>query len=298
MGFFTKTVETELGKCMCCGKPMIGKIKEKDGSVYSKPEFTLADNTFICKECFLAKCFDKYDFKEEWTKADLLQKLKEKNCVSPDEFTATKRILRVVGMTNTYSGKIPYLEVDEERNLINIPEYRLGGIFGKQKYADHVIPYSAIVDFKLVDDGKEEGNALADTAGATADLLSGDFISAAFGALSASNAKKCKELSMKIVLDDMNDNTRYIHFIGNDCGVSALERKDYLFKDILKKGIEPVASVLTVIMKRNRVKEQQGNFGSSEDVVGKIKQLAELKDMGIISAEEFESKKAELMKRL
>lgn len=229
---------------------------------------------------------------------------KKKNCVSPDEFTATKRILRVVGVTNVYSGKIPYLEVDEERNLINIPEYRLGGIFGKQKYSDRVIPYSAIVNFKLVDDGKEEGSegsALADTAGATADLLSGDFISAAFGALSASSSskvKKCKELSMKIVLDDMNDNTRYIHFIGNDCGVPALEKKDYLFKDILKKGIEPVASVLTVIMKRNRVKEQQGNFGGSEDVVGKIKQLAELKDMGIISAEEFESKKAELMKRL
>lgn len=300
MGFFTKTAEAELGKCMYCGKPMIGKIREKDGSVYSKPDFALSDGTFICKECFLAKCFDKYDFKEEWTKPDLLQKLKEKNCVSPDEFTPSKRIFRVVGVTNVYSGKIPYLEVDEERNLINIPEYRLGGIFGKQKYADFVVPFSAIVGFQLVGDGKTEGSVMAETAGATADLLSGDFISAAFGALSASNAKKCKELSMKIILDDMNDNTRYINFIGNDCGVPALERKDYLFQKILKEGVEVVASVLTIIVKRNQSKAQpsQTNVASSEDIIGKIKQLADLKDAGIISPEEFESKKAELMGRL
>ena len=298
MGFFTKTTEAELGKCMSCGKPMIGEIREKDGSVYSKPDYALSDGTFICEECFHAKTFNSSDFKEKWTKADLLQKFKEKNLVSPDEFTPSKRILRVVGALNRLSNKVPYLETDEERNLINLPNYRMGGLFSSDKYEDFVIPYSKIVDFKLIDDGKEEGSVLAETAGATSDLLNGDFISAALGALSASNAKKCKELSVKIILDDMNDNTRYINFIGNDCGVPALERKDSLFKEIIKKGVEEVASVLTIVIKRNLVKEQQNNFGGTEDVVGKIKQLAELKDMGIISAEEFESKKAELMKRL
>lgn len=296
MGFFTKTVEREVGYCMSCGKPMIAEVKESDGSIYSKPDFTLKDETFICKECFLAKAFDSTDFKGKWTKADMLQKFKEKNLVSPDEFTPTKRIYRVVGALNMLTDKLPYLEIDEGRNLINIPEYRMGGLFSKTKYADNVVPFSAIVGFQLVDDGKTEGSVLAETAGATADLLNGDFISAALGALSASNAKKCKELSMKIILDNMNDNTRYINFIGNDCGVPALERKDYLFQKILKEGVEEVASVLTVIMKRNQSKVQSG--GVSENVIDKIKQLAELKDAGIISPEEFESKKTELMGRL
>lgn len=33
MGFFTKTVEREVGRCMYCGKPMIGEFREKDGSL-------------------------------------------------------------------------------------------------------------------------------------------------------------------------------------------------------------------------------------------------------------------------
>lgn len=298
MGFFAKTVKREVGRCMCCGKPMIAEMEE-DGSIYGlPPDFTLKDNTYICKECFLAKAFDDSDFKKKWTKADLLQKFKEKGIVSPDEFTPTKRIFRVVSTFNLISDKIPYIEVDEGRNLVNIPEYRKGGVFSKTKYSDCVVPFSAIVGFQLVGDGKTEGSVMAETASATTDLLSGDFISAAFGALSASNVKKCKELSMKVILDDMNDNTRYINFIGNDCGVPALERKDYLFQKILKDGVEVVASVLTIILKRNQSKAQSAQSTGSEDLIGKIKQLAELRDVGIISPEEFENKKTELMGRL
>ena len=298
MGFFAKTEKREVGKCMYCGKPMIAEVEE-DGSIYGlPPDFTLKDNTYICEECFLAKGFSSSDFKKKWTKADLLQKFKEKGIAAPDEFTPTKRIFRVVGALNMISDKIPYIEVDEGRNLVNIPAYRMGGLFSKTKYSDSILPFSSIIGFQLIGDGKTEGSVMAETAGATADLLNGDFISAAFGALSASNVKKCKELSMKIILDDMNDNTRYIHFIGNDCGVPALERKEYLFQKILKEGVEVVASVLTIIVKRNRSKEQQQLSNNSEDLIGKIKQLAELKDAGIISPEEFESKKTELMRRL
>ena len=64
MGFFTKTVEREVGHCMYCSKPMIAEFKEKDGSLYSNPDFTLQDNTYICEECFYAKSFDSSDFKK------------------------------------------------------------------------------------------------------------------------------------------------------------------------------------------------------------------------------------------
>ena len=299
MGFFTKTVEREVGKCMYCGKAMIAQVEE-NGSIYRNPDFTLKDNAYICEECFLAKAFQSTDFKSKWTKADMLQKFKEKGIAAPDEFTPTKRIFRVVGALNFISGKVPYIEFDEERNLVNLPEYRMGGFLSSTKYSDFIVPATAVVGFQLIDDGKTGGSVMAETAGATADLLDGDFISAALGALSASNAKKCKELSMKIILDDMNNNTKYIRFIGNDCGVPALERKDSLYKDIVDKGVEEVASLLTVIMKRNQNKnsQTQANAAPPEDVIGKIKQLAELKDAGIISVEEFESKKSELMSRL
>ena len=296
MGFFTKTIEREVGNCMYCGKPMIAEFKEKDGSLYNNPDFTLKDDTYICEECFYAKSFDSSDFKSKWTKADMLQKFKEKGIVSPDDFTPTKRVYRVAA--EKYTSRLPYLEYDESRNLINIPEIDWG-IFGT-KYSDFVIPCSAIVGFQVVADGESGGSVMAETAGATLDLFNGDFISAALGALSASNAKKCKELSMKIILDDMNANTRYIRFIGNDSGVPAIERSSGLYKDIINHGVEEVASVLTVIMKRNQVKAQQAQVQGtgSENTIDKIKQLAELKEAGIISPEEFESKKAELMARL
>lgn len=293
MGFFTKTVEREVGHCMYCGKPMIAEFKEKDGSLYSNPDFTLQDNTYICEECFYAKSFDSSDFKKKWTKADMIRKFAEKSIVSPDEFTPSKRVFRVA--TEKYTSRLPYLEYDEERNLINIPEIDWR-IFGT-KYKDFVISCSAIVGFQLIDDGKTEGSVMAETAGATADLFNGDIISAALSALSASNVKKCKELSMKIILDDMQNNTKYIRFIGNGSGVPAIERKSSLYHDIINHGVEEVTSVLTVIIRRNQ-SPVQPNAPVSDDIVAKIKQLAELKDSGIISQDEFDAKKAELIARL
>lgn len=293
MGFFTKTVEREVGHCMYCGKPMIAEFKEKDGSLYSNPDFTLQDNTYICEECFYAKSFDSSDFKKKWTKADMIRKFAEKGIVSPDEFTPSKRVFRVA--TEKYTSRLPYLEYDEERNLINIPEIDWR-IFGT-KYKDFVISCSAIVGFQLIDDGKTEGSVMAETAGATADLFNGDIISAALSALSASNVKKCKELSMKIILDDMQNNTKYIRFIGNGSGVPAIERKSSLYHDIINHGVEEVTSVLTVIIRRNQ-SPVQPNAPVSDDIVAKIKQLAELKDSGIISQDEFDAKKAELIARL
>ena len=77
---------------------------------------------------------------------------------------------------------------------------------------------------------------------------------------------------------------------------SSIREKGTFVQEIIEKGVEEVASVLTVIMKRNQSKVQAG--GGSENLIDKIKQLAELKDAGIISPEEFEAKKTELMGRL
>jgi len=44
--------------------------------------------------------------------------------------------------------------------------------------------------------------------------------------------------------------------------------------------------------------EEQNIAGSKDDIIGQIKQLSELRDSGILTVEEFESKKSELLAKI
>jgi len=64
-------------------------------------------------------------------------------------------------------------------------------------------------------------------------------------------------------------------------------------------------SILTIILKRNHKKKHSvqansapSNSTNKDDIIERIKKLAELKELGIVTAEEFENKKSELIARL
>ena len=63
-----------------------------------------------------------------------------------------------------------------------------------------------------------------------------------------------------------------------------------------KKQIEEMTEIYNYIM--DKKSNPQTNSGSQDDIPTKIKKLSELKDSGIISQEEFDIKKKELLEKL
>ncbi len=305
MGLFGEdTKKTQLGECMSCGKPMYGKVGKESGEIKSTPDATLKDGTFMCMECVKSKGFaSSYDVSDK-TKAELLKLFKKKGFVSPDKFTPTKRVHRLASIISPRSNYM-YLEIDEGRELINIPYYDKGIMY--DDLCDWVIPWSKILDFKVIDSGSQimEGASLLGAAVGGA-LFGGAGAIVGSSLAGRSMSGKCKDLLLKVIIDDLKTNTRYIHFLGKDSEFTNVDRDSGDYSAGMAKAEECV-SLLTIILRRNQEKKMAAQVSTpsatdtnsgNEDIIGTIKKLAELRDYAIISEEEFEKKKAELMARL
>ena len=300
MGFFGEsTKKTEVGKCMSCGKAMIGGIGIESGKLIDKPEITLKDGTFICKECVLSKDLLDVDV-ENKTKGELLKFYKDKGLVSPDYFTPTKRVKYAVNMSFSPRKHLVYMEIDENKELINIPIFDKGIMFDDLR--DWVIPWSKILDFKIIDNGKQvmEGNSILGAAvGGVFFGGAGAIVGSALPSRSISNT--CTELTLKIIIDDMKVNTRYINFIGSNSEITDAYRGSGNYTQALCR-LEECISILTIILRRRQEKmiaSQQPHAQSSKDeIIDAIKKIAELKEAGILTEDEFEKKKKEFMDRL
>ena len=305
MGLFGEdTKECQVGLCMSCGKPMIGKVGVETGKLKKKPSVTLKDGTFICEECVLSKDLMTSDV-EDKTKEELIKYFEKKSLISPDEFTPTKRVHLAVNMGISPRKNLVYMEIDEEKELINIPLFKRG-IWSDDLY-DWVIPWSKILDFKVIEDGTQvmEGNSILGAAvGGVLFGGAGAIVGSALGSHSISG--DCKDLTLKIIIDDMDVNTRYINFIGSNSEITEAPRGSGKYADAAAR-LEECVSLLTIILKRRQEQKISAMQAQQipaqappmqEDIIGNIKKLSELKEAGIITADEFEKKKKELMDRL
>jgi len=78
MGFFDTTTKKEFGKCIYCGAPMIGKVRDKDGKVIDYPDATTMDGkTFMCPTCYKSKDLVAEDISLKDNKKSLLAFLKK-----------------------------------------------------------------------------------------------------------------------------------------------------------------------------------------------------------------------------
>lgn len=151
MGIFDieETEKRQLGICIYCGKPMIGEFGVNTGNLKTEPSVRLKDGTFLCDECVESKGLYFADISKK-TKDEVIKMFKTKGFVSPDVFTATKRVHRV-GAPLTGRSNFMYLEVDSERRLLNVPFYKQGLM--NDEIRDYVIPWDAITDFNVIDNG-------------------------------------------------------------------------------------------------------------------------------------------------
>lgn len=326
MGFFSSsTEEREVGTCISCGKVMIGKFDKKTGELKKKPEVMLEDGTLLCAECIKSKDLITNEVENKKTLEAVKSFYASKNLVAPDEFFVSQRVHRE-GHFISPRKELVYLELDEKHELINIPVFDQGIMF--DDLMDRIYPFSDILDFKVVEDGSQimEGNSfLGGAAGGVIGAVVGGEVLGGFGALFGTALGdhrmkgKCKELQIKIVVNDVQENTRYIDLIGRNSEYKDVDRDGPDYKDAMEKA-EECLSLLTIILKRNAQKRQQQGADSlknavaeavaqavpqkaaEEDeaskIIANIKKLAELKDAGILSEEEFAAKKKELMARL
>lgn len=151
MGLFDieETRECQLGKCWSCRKIMIGKVGIKSGELKSVPGVNLRDGIFMCEECIQSKGLFVSDI-EGKTKSELLDIFKEKGFVSPEDFTPIRRVHRVGAPLTTRSNYV-YLELDNERKILNVPFYEQGII--NDKIRDCIISCHDIIDFNVIDNG-------------------------------------------------------------------------------------------------------------------------------------------------
>ena len=284
-------------KCISCDKLIVADFNGKlQKGMMKKSE------KYLCSTCFKSRNLINMEI-EDLEYEELLALYKKKKWVSPEDFTVTHRVHRVApGRANNV-----YIELDEKRQLVNIPLLDTG--FFSDTITDYLVPFDDIVDFAIIDNGNQTGVGSSLVGAAVGGLLFGE-AGGIIGAMlpSRTDNRKCEMLQIKLVLNSIGASQRYINFIGEHSGVPPQSRSSYEYKNIYK-ALEECVSLLTIIMKRNAEKinntvvvtdirrlSYTGN--QSVDIIESIKKLGELKELGLISEDEFETKKLELLKKL
>ncbi len=284
-------------KCISCNKSIVADFNGKlQKGMMKKSE------KYLCPTCFKSRNLINMEI-EDLEYEELLALYKKKKWVSPEDFTVTHRVHRVApGRVNNV-----YIELDEKRQLVNIPLLDTG--FFSDTITDYIVPFDNIVDFAIIDNGNQTGVGSSLVGAAVGGLLFGE-AGGIIGAMlpSRTDNRKCEMLQIKLVLNSIGASQRYINFIGEHSGVPRQSRSSYEYKNIYK-ALEECVSLLTIIMKRNAEKinntvvvtdtrQPSYNGNQSVDIIESIKKLAELKELGLINENEFETKKIELLKKL
>ena len=182
---------------------------------------------------------------------------------------------------------LPYIEFygDEKVFEVNPSGLKNFGVFSPHNYED-------IIDFELIEDGNSVTKGGLGRAAAGAALFGG--VGAVVGGVTGKRKTKstCSELRIKITMKDMNEPVLYIDFLnGKEVKKSS---KDY---DKAVNMAREVFSLLQIAVDSVEVAEAAPQTTVIEQVsaADEIKKFKELLDMGIITQEEFEAKKKQLL---
>lgn len=284
MGFFdsAKREEQLLGNCFVCGKEIVNTKMASFGK-------SLADGECLCTVCIHQK---QLKIDTESTKAKLLNKIKANGFVTPDEFTPTKRITKIMyALGSAHDLLESFIEIDEARKLINIPEVQ-PALFSKDKRVEHIRRFQDLIDFELLSNGVKlaDGNSLLGAAvGGMAFGGFGAVVGSGFGSKTVKDV--CKSLSIKVVFNDLNNPNEYINIITSDTKTDSNEYK------AMFNIAQECLSLLVVILKNNQEKNNTNSSSANQvsSVADEIKKYKELLDIGAITEEEFNSKKKQLL---
>jgi hypothetical protein len=255
MGFFSLKAE-----CAICNKE-VGLTR-----------YQIANKKWICPDC-LKKCgLNIMTPTKQMTVEDIKDKMSWKMEYEEElnTFNATKKISS-------------FIEFDDDQDKWLIPD----GFMGKKKNPK-IYNYSDIVDFELLED---EETVIKGGLGKS--IVGGVFfgnIGAIVGGTTGQKKSKavCKSLKIKITLRDLQNPVVYINFLSTET-----KKSSFIYKCIYDTAQECL-SALQLICNNEDTTEENYNAAqiSSADEIMKFKNLM---DNGVITKEEFEAKKKQLL---
>jgi len=241
--------------------------------------FRIADKKWVCPSCFKAANLKKIGQNEKAITHMTVEDIKnailtqKENKLELESFNPTKRI-----------GNFVEFDDNNKKWLI------LSSILGKRNKST-VYDYSDIVDFELLEDGESISSG-----GLGRALVGGALFGGAGAIVGGVTGKKktkgiCSSLKLKITLNNIYNPVVYVNFIETD-----MKKSGVLYKNAYKLAHECL-SVLELICNQQQTSVEstshQGQSISAADEILKYKQLL---DIGVLTQEEFEEKKKELLK--
>lgn len=156
------------------------------------------------------------------------------------------------------------------------------------------IKYNQIVDFELL----ENGGSLAK--GGVGRAVVGGMLFGSTGAIVGSTTRKqkklCESLCIKLTLKDFEEPSYYINFIEKPVDVGSGYYKDVVKKaqDMMSK-LQLIASSMSAPVKEDTGKNMDGNAEANADPIAEIRGYKALYDEGILTEEEFQQKKKQIL---
>ncbi len=253
--------------CPICGTPT--GAMSKSSAKYN--------GLYVCRDCAKKLSANKislirlkkYPLEELQKIVNAETEKKEEHEAEVEAFSATKEI-----------GK--FILFDDVNKKFAIPKTSLTGKIRDMKIFD----YSSIVEYELLEDGNsiEKGGVGRAIVGGA--LFGG--VGAVVGATTGHKHKAtCSKLQIKITLNDISMPVVYVNFIEAET-----KKNGALYKMIYPMAQEAL-SVLSIITKS----QEQGNTANTEGVseADEILKFKKLLDAGIITQEEFDLKKKQLL---
>lgn len=236
--------------------------------------FQIRNKEWVCPKCFKEAGFNVSTPIGSMTSDDVKNIInkKRKNLEKVREFQKTK-----------FVGN--YIHIDENAREWLIPDGILGKIVNPNVYS-----YDDILDFELLEDGGTiiKGGLGSAVAGG---LLFGG-VGAIVGGVTGKKKGKstCSSLKIKITLKDMTNPTEYIELIKSETKKSGIVYKSEI------KNAQEILSLLQIMCQSNtNTQSSNAEVVSQNSVADEILKFKNLLDNGIITEEEFNAKKQQLL---
>ena len=249
---------SEKGTCSICGKEKTSK-KLSDG--------------FVCSKCLDLCGNNRNTFKklQDTTTSEILKEIEKEKQANSDiaNFVATRGV-----------GKL--IKFDDNAKKILFPKTLLTKA--------RIYNYSELLGYEIL----EDGNTI--TKGGIGSAVVGGALFGGIGAVvgGLTGGKKSKEvvrsLKVKIVLDNKVVPAEYIELLKTEF------KKDGFVYRAAKQEAEDIIAILTSISAENEKNQtNNSNVQNTNDPITEVKRYKELLDNGIITQEEFDKKKKELL---
>ena len=258
--------------CLICGKEMgkmTGKVQCQDG--------------WICSKCFMETGMAK-------NSADTKALLAVQN-MSIEEIAGAQETrpeaLEIINSFDPTYDAAPFAKFNDDKRQMILSSK----IHKSYKSSNYILfDYDQLVDFELLEDGTSVASGGVGRAIAGGILFGG--VGAVVGSVTGKRTEKCQELKVKMTVKDYKDPVFYIDLISFPAEV----KKDSSEYATLMKQAQAVVSKLQLIAESESNNAPSSNGTQSKtDVTEELRKFKGLLDNGIITQEEFDAKKKELL---